>query len=207
MATVHVTHDQDEAMAMSDRIVIMNAGQVEQIGTPQAVYGAPESLFVAEFMGRCNRLEGTLRERPGAGGWELDLGAAGQIWLGAPPQTGARQGERCNIFVRPEHLRLEPAGSVAELDVLRGKVDRLVYLGARSVAYVTLDGEIPLVVHLHNEPGSSVAQSLKGRVNVIPLPGAVMPLPPAGRTVERRRAPDTLNDVGVASRPEALPAR
>src|SRR5439155_27009272 len=58
MATVHVTHDQDEAMAMSDRIVIMNGGRVEQIGTAEAVYAAPQSVFVAEFMGRCNRLEG-----------------------------------------------------------------------------------------------------------------------------------------------------
>jgi ABC-type Fe3+/spermidine/putrescine transport system ATPase subunit len=177
MATVHVTHDQDEAMAMSDRIVIMNAGQVEQIGAPQAVYGAPESVFVAEFMGRCNRLEGTLSERPDARGWDLDLGAAGQISLDAPPPPCARQGERCQVFVRPEHLRLAPAGSVDESGVLRGNVHRLVYLGARSAAYVALDGDIPLLVHLPNEPGSSGARSLKGRVNVIPLPGAVMPLP------------------------------
>lgn len=177
IATVHVTHDQDEAMAMSDRIVIMNAGQVEQVGTPQAVYGAPESQFVAEFMGRCNRLEGTLRARHDAGGWELDLGAAGHIRLGAAPHPGTRPGERCQVFVRPEHLYLKPASSADEPGALRGTVHRLVYLGARTVAYVTLDGNVPLLVHLPNVPGASDALSLDGRINVIPLPGAVMPLP------------------------------
>jgi ABC-type Fe3+/spermidine/putrescine transport system ATPase subunit len=177
MATVLVTHDQDEAMAMSDRIVIMNAGRVEQIGTPQAVYGSPESLFVAEFMGRCNRLEGTLRQCPDAQGWTLDLGEAGQIPLGAPPHPAARQGGRCQVFVRPEHLHLAPFASVEEPGVLRGSVHRLVYLGGRSAAYVTLDGDIPLLVHLPNTPSWSDTGSLKGRVSVVPLPGAVTPLP------------------------------
>jgi ABC-type Fe3+/spermidine/putrescine transport system ATPase subunit len=177
MATVHVTHDQDEAMSMSDRIVIMNAGRVEQVGTPQAVYGAPESVFTAEFMGRCNRLEGTLRERPGSSGWELDLGAAGQIWLEAPPCPGARPGERCQVFVRPEHLDLAPADSTDKPGALSGNIHRLVYLGARSVAYVTLDGDVPLLVHLSNGPGLSDARSLEGRVKVVPLPGSVKPLP------------------------------
>jgi ABC-type Fe3+/spermidine/putrescine transport system ATPase subunit len=177
MATVHVTHDQDEAMAMSDRIVIMEAGRVEQIGTPQTVYGKPESLFVAEFMGRCNRLEGTLLKRPDTGGWEFDLGAAGKIWLGAPPHSGARQGERCQIFVRPEHFRLAPAGSADERNALRGAIDRLVYVGARSIAYVTLDGDVPVLIHLPNEPGSGLAAGLTGRVDVIPLSGAAMTLP------------------------------
>jgi hypothetical protein len=60
---------------------------------------------------------------------------------------------------------------------LRGHIKRLVYLGARSVAYVTLDGDIPLLVHLPNRPGSLEALPVQGPVKVIPLPGALMPLP------------------------------
>jgi ABC-type Fe3+/spermidine/putrescine transport system ATPase subunit len=177
IATVLVTHDQEEALAMSDRIVIMNAGRVEQVGVPQAVYGAPQSLFVAEFMGRCNRLEGTLCERADSDGWSLDFGVAGQIWLDTPPHPNARHGEQCPVFVRPEHLTLAPAGALGEPGVLRGHIKRLVYLGARSVAYVTLDGDIPLLVHLPNRPGSLEALPVQGPVKVIPLPGALMPLP------------------------------
>jgi ABC-type Fe3+/spermidine/putrescine transport system ATPase subunit len=177
MATVHVTHDQDEAMAMSDRIIIMNAGRVEQVGTPETVYGAPESVFVAEFMGRCNRLEGTLRRAESAEGWELDLGAAGQIALDCGPGKAARQGERYRVFVRPEHLRLAPAGSMNQRPgVLRGEVHRVAYLGPRSAAHVTLDGGISLLVHLPNRPGPEGAQHPHGSVDVLPLPGGVLSL-------------------------------
>jgi ABC-type Fe3+/spermidine/putrescine transport system ATPase subunit len=178
MATVHVTHDQDEAMAMSDRIIIMNAGRVEQVGTPETVYSAPESVFVAEFMGRCNRLEGALRRAENAQGWELDLGAAGQIALDCGPGISAGQGERYRVFVRPEHIRLAPAGSMNQHPgVLRGEVHRLVYLGPRSAAHVMLNGGIPLLVHLPNRPGAEGAQHPQGSVDVLPLPGAVISLP------------------------------
>jgi ABC-type Fe3+/spermidine/putrescine transport system ATPase subunit len=176
MATVHVTHDQDEAMAMSDRIVIMNAGEVEQIGTPEAVYTAPRTVFAAEFMGRCNRLEGTLSRGDG-GGWAIELGQAGRIALPAPP-LGAAEGLRHRIFVRPEHIRLAPAGSMSGLDgVLRGEVERLVYLGPRSAAHIRLEGDVPLVVHLPNAPDVQRLWQPGGSVDVLPLPGAVMILP------------------------------
>jgi ABC-type Fe3+/spermidine/putrescine transport system ATPase subunit len=176
MATVHVTHDQDEAMAMSDRIVIMNAGHVEQIGTPEAVYGAPESVFVVEFMGRCNQLEGTLCRVPGAG-WALDLGLAGRLALdhGTP---AAQPGERCRVFLRPEHIQLAPAGSISRRDrILRGEVQRVVYLGPRSAAYVRLADDVRLLVHLPNVPDREGAWRPSGCVDVLPLPGAVMKLP------------------------------
>jgi len=173
IATMHVTHDQDEAMAMSDRIVIMNAGRVEQIGAPAAVYGAPASVFVAEFMGRCNRLEGVVSRAPCGLGWNLALGEAGQVPLGnaiADPRPGAR----IAVFIRPEHLRLAPAGATQGAGVLRGEVRRVVYLGSRSAAYVTLAGNTGLLVHLPNDPGSEGPGELTGPVDIQPLPGAVM---------------------------------
>ncbi|MBV8911837.1 MAG: ABC transporter ATP-binding protein [Acetobacteraceae bacterium] len=173
MATVHVTHDQDEAMAMSDRIVIMNAGRVEQIGTPEAVYAGPETVFVAEFMGRCNRLEGTLTRV--STGWALALGEAGSIPIGAPP--GATPGAQHRIFIRPEHIRLAPAGSSAADGILRGEVERVVYLGARSTAHVRLGSGLPLLVHLPNRPAADHGWRPSGAVDVLPLPGAIMTLP------------------------------
>ena len=176
MATVHVTHDQDEAMAMSDRIVIMNAGHVEQIGTPEAVYGKPESVFVAEFMGRCNQFEGTLCRAPGDG-WALDMGLAGRITLD-DDMAAAEPGDRCRVFLRPEHIQLMPAGSTLVRDrVLRGEVQRVVYLGSRWAAYVRLADDLRLLVHLPNLPDREGAWRPSGSVDVVPLPGAVMNLP------------------------------
>src|SRR5579884_4039798 len=63
IATIHVTHDQQEAMSMSDRLIVMNSGQIEQEGTPEEIYRHPRSAFVAEFMGECNLLAGTVRRR------------------------------------------------------------------------------------------------------------------------------------------------
>jgi putative spermidine/putrescine transport system ATP-binding protein len=176
MAAVHVTHDQDEAMAMSDRIVIMNAGRVEQIGTPQVVYGTPESVFVAEFMGRCNRVTGTLSYAKAAG-WTLELGKAGQIAL--EHSAGVeRLGKPYEVFIRPEHVQLAPAGSIPSREgVLQGEVQRLVYLGSRSAAYVMLAENIPLLVYVANAPGPEGQWLPSGRVDVVPLPGSVMPLP------------------------------
>ncbi len=175
IATVLVTHDQEEALAMSDRIVIMNGGKVEQIGTPKQVYSSPESLFVADFMGRCNRIEGQLTH-DGAKGWFLDCGPAGMIRFEAPPHPEARPGEHCRVFMRPEHLTLsQRTGDHGQ--GLRGEVERLVYLGSRSVAYVILDGGIPFQVHLPNTPGSKDEFPINGVVAVVPQPGAVTLLP------------------------------
>lgn len=177
IATVLVTHDQDEALAMSDRIVIMNGGKVEQIGTPKQVYSAPSSSFVADFMGRCNRIEGSLHHDERTKAWYLDCGPSGKIKLETIPHPGAREGEHCQVFVRPEHLSLTQFGKDRECDGLRGQIERLVYLGSRSVAYITLEGGVPFQVHLPNKPGLSDEFPVHGHVAVVPLPGAATPLP------------------------------
>src|SRR5439155_11069868 len=76
IATIHVTHDQEEAMSLSDRVIIMNAGRIEQEGTPEAVYRAPGSAFVAEFMGSCNRLSGRIVIDDAVGGDDAAGGMA-----------------------------------------------------------------------------------------------------------------------------------
>ena len=177
IATVLVTHDQEEALAMSDRIVIMNGGKVEQIGTPKQVYSTPSSSFVADFMGRCNRIEGTLHHDDRAKAWYLDCGPSGKIKLETIPHPGAREGEQCQVFVRPEHLNLTQSAKIREGDGLKGRIERLVYLGSRSVAYVALEGNVPFQVHLPNKPGLSDEFPVDGPVVVVPLPGAVTPLP------------------------------
>jgi len=112
LTTLFVTHDQEEALTMADRLVVMNHGRVCQIGTPEEVYERPADLFVAGFLGRCNILRGSV-EAPGryrAGGVAL-------------PCDGGTAGARGAMVVRPERIALGPAGALA------GRVAMVTYLG------------------------------------------------------------------------------
>ncbi|MFB6113731.1 MAG: ABC transporter ATP-binding protein, partial [Halodesulfurarchaeum sp.] len=106
---VHVTHDQDEAFTLADRIGIMNDGQLEQVGEPREVYDTPENRFVEEFLGESNILDGTLEERRDWGvSIELDLGKS----IVVPPlQDGLSPGDPLTVSLRPEVLTVDPIES------------------------------------------------------------------------------------------------
>ncbi|NMA99438.1 MAG: ABC transporter ATP-binding protein [Phyllobacteriaceae bacterium] len=131
IATIYVTHDQEEALAISDRICVMSAGQIEQIGTPQEIYGDPQTLFVANFVGTLNTLDtGPNLER-----------MLGQLSLRAPNAD--------TWTIRPESLRLVGEGEGAGPDhaALEGTVAKFTYLGREAHVLVKTDvGE--LVVQL-----------------------------------------------------------
>lgn len=106
ITTIFVTHDQEEALEVADRIVLMNKGRVEQIGAPQEVYDEPQSAFVYEFLGAANRLHGQLSARD-------FIAEAGPYRVTVGPDdlpTQARDG-RAVAYVRPHDLELQPAGS------------------------------------------------------------------------------------------------
>ncbi|MGH7904781.1 MAG: ABC transporter ATP-binding protein [Candidatus Dormibacteraceae bacterium] len=107
---VFVTHDQEEAMTISDRIAVMNQGRIEQLGPPEEVYERPATIFVAEFLGASNLLEGTYRGSED--GWGLvDVPGAGSIRI--PADGRRRAGEAVRIGVRPEKIEIHAAGSDA----------------------------------------------------------------------------------------------
>src|SRR3954447_8198326 len=98
---VYVTHDQEEALTMSDRIAVMNRGRVEQVAAPEEVYDRPASTFVAGFIGVSNLMPGTVRKSGGEGEVELNTGVK------VPTDArGFNPGERCHAVVRPEKLYL-----------------------------------------------------------------------------------------------------
>ncbi|GAA2212569.1 ABC transporter ATP-binding protein [Nonomuraea monospora] len=99
---VFVTHDQEEALALSDRIAVMNGGRIEQLGTPDEVYRRPATRFVAQFIGAANVLEGTA---DGAGGLRLGDG----LLAGGLPDLP--EGERAVVAIRPERIRLAAGGA------------------------------------------------------------------------------------------------
>ena len=122
---LYVTHDQEEALTMSDRLAVINAGQVEQVGVPREVYEDPETLFVADFLGVSNLMDATAHgASDGSCRVTLDrfeLEARG----GDTNVTGPAK-----IVIRPERVELEPHGADSGPNRLPGMVERLVYVGS-----------------------------------------------------------------------------
>jgi spermidine/putrescine transport system ATP-binding protein len=143
---VHVTHDQEEAMTMADRIVIMNGGHIEQLGTPTELYESPRTAFVAGFLGVSNLLEGTA---VAADRIKLADGTEVQV----PREVlGGRTGT-VQIGVRPEKLRIEGG----EGNSLAGTVTESAYIGV-STQYILDTPAGPVTVYVQNDrPGGQVA--------------------------------------------------
>jgi spermidine/putrescine transport system ATP-binding protein len=143
---VHVTHDQEEAMTMADRIVIMNGGRIEQVGAPSQLYEQPRTAFVAGFLGVSNLLPGTVA---GDGRVRLSDGTELQVPSGA---LGGRSGA-VRIGVRPEKLRL----GGGEANTLSGTVAESAYIGV-STQYILDTPAGRVTVYVQNDrPGAQVA--------------------------------------------------
>ncbi|MEJ2341795.1 MAG: ABC transporter ATP-binding protein [Gemmatimonadales bacterium] len=110
ITAVYVTHDQEEAFDLSDRVAVMNDGELRQVGTPEELYDHPRDVFVAGFVGRANLLPGRL-ESPQGG--ELSVRIAGEaLWPIDPTRTGGLEpGQAVQVVVRPEDLEIAPGGS------------------------------------------------------------------------------------------------
>jgi putative spermidine/putrescine transport system ATP-binding protein len=132
ITVLYVTHDQEEAMAMSDRICLMNNGRIEQIGTPQELYFRPRNVFVAEFLGESNILDASVVE-----GEKTLLSGPGGLTIRAPSDTAARPGQQAKIIVRPERLRLLGPGEQAD-NVAEGRLKEVVFVGGVTRYFVTL---------------------------------------------------------------------
>ena len=132
---IYVTHDQEEALTMSDRIAVMNQGVVEQVSDPETVYERPATTFVAGFIGVSNLMPGEVVSANGAGA-ELRLDAGPTVR--APQSAGARAGERAHAVVRPEKLWLTPAGASDDGPSVEGQVESSLYLGTATQMVVKL---------------------------------------------------------------------
>ncbi|MFM7426807.1 MAG: ABC transporter ATP-binding protein [Elainella sp.] len=131
---IYVTHDQEEALALSDRIAVMHSGQVEQVGTPQEIYQRPASLFVAQFIGKANLFSGRVVELDPLQS-KLGVEVGGHlIWASAPTYRPAL-GETVTLMVRPEQVRLWPGNEAAAMDSeqpqtrLTGRITATTYIG------------------------------------------------------------------------------
>ncbi|HUF39976.1 MAG TPA: ABC transporter ATP-binding protein [Anaerolineales bacterium] len=134
---IYVTHDQEEALTMSDRIAVMNEGLILQIGEPEEIYESPHSKFVADFIGETNFLEGEVAGQDG-GVVDVRLGSAGLIYMSE--ERGFSPGQRVTIAVRPEKLRLN--APLENGNNLPGVAEEIIYIGTDSHYRIRLpDGQ------------------------------------------------------------------
>ena len=157
---VFVTHDQHEALTMSDRIAVMRGGRILQIGTPEEIYERPTSRFVADFIGETNLIEarriGPARYRL-ASGAEIDTAEDGPA------------GERATLVIRPERAVLVPPGR----DALAATVEQIVYVGVDTTYHLALPGGIRLRVREQNREGARPRVSAGDAIGVVLPPQAI----------------------------------
>jgi multiple sugar transport system ATP-binding protein len=190
---IYVTHDQVEAMTLADRIVVLNAGRVEQVGTPLELNERPRNLFVAGFIGspKMNQLRGTAEAiGPGAVRVLLPGGAALAVPLGGEPR-GLAPGTAVTLGVRPEDLVPAGAGDAT----LAGRVLVVERLGSESYVYLKVEGDQTMVVRRESASGAAVDQPLQvgieaARCHLFGPDGVAFPRPPgATRSAPERPQP------------------
>ena len=162
---VLVTHDQEEAFAMSDRVAVLNDGEIKQVGSPQEIYEEPENLFVARFVGESNILEGTVLAVMGNGALRADVEGVSYILRS---RREFKPGDAVKILLRPEDLKvcLEQEGALPP-PFLTGRIDETVYKGATVDIVLTLDnGKTLQAAEFFNEDDEEITYRPGDRVVV-----------------------------------------
>ena len=180
---VYVTHDQEEALTMSDRIAVMNAGNVEQIGTPTEIYDRPASVFVAGFIGQANLWQGRQTGRANRDYVEVDM--LGATLRARPGDTAIEPGGQATVMVRPERVHVSvdpPAGmDTGAVAAVRATVSDLVFQGPLLRLSLAAPDGSPVIAHVGPEqdlpllrPGDEVYVGWSPDASLV-LPAADIP--------------------------------
>jgi spermidine/putrescine transport system ATP-binding protein len=157
---IYVTHDQEEALTMSDRVVVMRLGRIEQIGTPKEIYAAPASRYVADFIGETNLIEGAISEiHDGIGSVRCPSGTL----LGPIGGSRVKPGDKAWLSIRPESMMLSTTPPPTGRNHLDGTLVDAVYAGAVTRLHLELPGGQRLVVH---QPATDPVPSSGTRIGV-----------------------------------------
>jgi spermidine/putrescine transport system ATP-binding protein len=139
---IFVTHDQEEALTMSDRIAVMNKGQIQQLATPFETYHHPANRFVASFIGNSNILSGRVTTASNAG-IAVDCDAGVTVHAAS---KAFQAGERVDVLLRPEHFTLSPKNVPTEAASLVAIVEQVVFVGSEAQIYTRMASGFPLMV-------------------------------------------------------------
>ncbi|MGB0563841.1 MAG: ABC transporter ATP-binding protein [Spirulinaceae cyanobacterium] len=143
---IYVTHDQEEALTMSDRIAVLSAGQVQQVGNPIEIYEHPNCRFVADFIGESNFLVGQVIEQEAGG---IIVLVDGELPIAIPGQTEFPIGKVVTLVIRPEKITAHPQTPTDEAGLL-GTIQEIVYLGTTTRLMIQLTAQSQLIVRQQN---------------------------------------------------------
>ncbi len=155
VTTIFVTHDQTEAMAMADRIVVMNGGKIEQIGTPHEIYYEPKTKFTSDFIGETNFLEGKVINTNGR---EVDVEISGGGRVKAVYTGDERLSGKVIIGIRPEHIKIHKEKPASDNNLLEGTITDITFLGATKRFHVEYGDKI---IAVDRVGGSSMEETYK----------------------------------------------
>ncbi|MFQ6014727.1 MAG: ABC transporter ATP-binding protein [Anaerolineae bacterium] len=158
ITSMYVTHDQEEALALSDRVAIMNEGRIEQVGTPEEIYEEPKTQFVADFIGLSNFIEGVVSSFDDQGRALVD---SEEIRLIMPASEVLERGQDVLVFVRPNEIRLLAHGGEGENNVFEGVVEKLTYLGDKLDYRIRLGEKLDLRVQTDGSQRFAKGERLK----------------------------------------------
>ena len=133
---IYVTHDQSEAMVMSDRVVLLNKGQIVQVGSARDLYERPKSRFAADFLGVANFMEGIIGKKTASGGHEVAI--VSDLVLETDQVIEQQEGAAVTVSIRPEHIDVTDVPN--SLTTHKGQIKRLVYLGNLVDVFVDVHG-------------------------------------------------------------------
>jgi spermidine/putrescine transport system ATP-binding protein len=163
---IYVTHDQKEAISMSDRIAVMNEGRIVQLGSPTDIYERPRARFVADFMGASNIFSG--RVAGGEGEKILARTDSGLNVVVPEPEDGVREAERVSICIRPEAIKVFPLDSDERWDnQFKGKIKEKVYQGDFTELLISVGEGAEVVVRLNSEAARRLTDILKRGAEVL----------------------------------------
>ncbi|HEX2069894.1 MAG TPA: ABC transporter ATP-binding protein, partial [Actinomycetota bacterium] len=158
---LYVTHDQEEALTLSDRLAVMSDGRILQEGTPDQIYERPTSRFVADFIGQSNFFSGTVK---GTDDGNVMVDASGLV-LRCSPTPWSRPGTSVLVSIRPEKIRPaspDAMGADGRVNVVTGRLTRRTYLGDLVRYHVELTGGVEVMVQRQNEQGDPASEWMVG---------------------------------------------
>ncbi len=159
ITAVYVTHDQAEALALSDRVAVMNRGKIEQIGTPTEIYDSPQSRFIADFIGLSDFLEGTVSSIRSDRGTAIVKVEGLEIQVVAGPNMEV--GKRALLFIRPNNVELFNKTHKGGTNTFPGEVEKITYLGDRNDYRIKLGSNIRLRVQSDSKVRFRVGEEVK----------------------------------------------
>jgi ABC-type Fe3+/spermidine/putrescine transport system ATPase subunit len=162
---VYVTHDQAEAMALSDRIAVMNGGLLQQYAAPRMLYERPANRFIADFMGAANLLPGVVVQPPSIAGAPGAVGVGSALRLEALLPAGATRDKAVTIMIRPEDIEITRGADARDRNILPGIVVGSSFLGNLVDYSVETEG---LVLHVQTSRGVAFERGERVHLRVRP---------------------------------------